>query len=150
MNAVSAFSCSCVLSLSLSLYWIVSFPPLREREAISTSHCEHAGRAAVGPLASFLVLSACWSTTMFCRSSQDSRRLRRSACTLTQRNLILMSLYQLSNRSCTIAMRSQSPFVLKNILSMIGLFAANTADSLSHRNRTDLILIRPDLKSVLW
>jgi hypothetical protein len=59
-----------------------------------------------------------------------------------------MSLHQLSNRSCTVAMRSQSPFVLKNILSVIGLFSARTDDSLSHRNRTDLILIRPDLKSV--
>jgi hypothetical protein len=61
---------------------------------------------------------------------------------------MFISLQQLSNRSCTVATRSQSPFVLKHILSLMGLFAAKTADSLSHRNRTDLILIRPDLKSV--
>jgi hypothetical protein len=56
-----------------------------------------------------------------------------------------MLLHHLSKRSCTVAMRSQSPFVLKNIMSVMGLFVANIDDSLSHRNRTDMILIWPDL-----
>jgi hypothetical protein len=143
MDAASALSCNCVLSLSF--FWLVSFPPLRERDAISTSH---SGHTTIAPLASLLVLSACWSTSMFNHSSRDRGLFRRSTCYLTQRNLMFTSLHQLSNRSCTVAMRYQYPFVLKNILSVMGLFAANTADSLSHRNRTDLILIRPGLKSV--
>jgi hypothetical protein len=146
MKVVSVLLCTCVFSCSL--YWLVSLPPRRDREAISISQCAHAGRTAVAPLVSLLVLSACWPTAMFNHSSRDRGRFNRSACPLTQLNFMFMPLHQLSTRSCTIAIRSQSPFVLKNVLSVMGRFAANAADSLVHRNRTDRILMRPDLKRV--
>jgi hypothetical protein len=61
---------------------------------------------------------------------------------------MFMALHQSPSKSRTVAMRSQSPLVLKNMLSVMGRFAASTANSLSHRNRTDRRLIRPNLKIV--
>jgi hypothetical protein len=143
VKAVNALLCNCVFSCTL--YWLVSLPPLWDEEATSIFQWTHAGRAAVAPLVLLLVLLAWRSTTMFNDSSHDKGRFNRSTCLLTQLNFMFISLHQLSNRSCTVTIGSQSPFVLKHMLSVMGLFAANTADSLSHRNCTDHILMRPDL-----
>jgi hypothetical protein len=146
MKVVSALLCNCVFSCSL--YWLVSLLPLRDMEEISISQWAHAVRAAVASLTSLLVFSVYWSTTIFNRSSCDRGRFNRSACPLNQLNVMFMSLHQLPNNLCTIANRSESPFVLKNKLSVMGNVAANTAESLSHRNCTHQKLIRPDLKRV--
>jgi hypothetical protein len=80
---------------------------------------------------------------MFSLLSLVSGRSMRPACPFTQWKLNAMSLHHRTIMYWIVTMRSQLHVVLWKILSVFGLLAAVTADSLSHKNRTDHIFIVP-------
>jgi hypothetical protein len=85
---------------------------------------------------------------MFSLSSLVSGRSMRSAFHFTQWKLNAIPLHHHTIRSWKVTMRSQSHFVLWKILSVFGLLAEVTADSLSHKNCTDRICMVPARNNV--
>jgi hypothetical protein len=90
----------------------------------------------------------CISASMFSISYLVSGWSMRSACPFIQWKLNAIPLHHHIIRSWIVTMRSHSHFVLWKILSVFGLLAAVTADSLSHMNLNDHIFMVPAQNNV--
>jgi hypothetical protein len=80
---------------------------------------------------------------MLSLSTLDSGSSMRYVCSFTQWKLNAITLHNRTMRSWIITMRFRSHFVLWKILLDLGLLAAVTADSLSHKNLTDRLWMIP-------
>jgi hypothetical protein len=91
---------------------------------------------------------ACRSASMFSLSYLVSGRSMISTYPFMKWKLNAIPLHHHMIRSWIVTMRYQSYFVLWKILSIFGLLDAVTADSLSHKNRTDCIFMVPARNNV--
>jgi hypothetical protein len=122
--------------------------PRMKSDASLMSQWGQLGRAAIVPHTCARMTSACMSASMLSLSYLVSGRSMRPVCPLTQWKLNAIPLQHRAMRSWIVTMRSQSHFVLWNILSDFGFRAAVTADSLSHINLIDRMFKVPDRHSV--
>jgi hypothetical protein len=93
-------------------------------------------------------MSACRPASMFSFSSLVIGRYMIYTCHFTQWKINAIPLHHRTIRSWIVTMRSQSHFVLWKILSVFGLLAAVTADSLLHKNHTDCLFMVPAQNNV--
>jgi hypothetical protein len=118
--------------------------PRMNSAQVSLSHRPAYDLALLGPLAFCRNISHCLSAITLSLSSRFSSRLRSSACPFTQSYVMSRPRHQFSCRSLIVLTKLWSTSMRWKMLSVSGLLVERTADSLSHRNVAEAMLIRPD------
>jgi hypothetical protein len=100
--------------------------------------------AILKPIACYRNISHCSSVITLSLSAQFSSWLRSSACPFTQSCVMSRPRHQFSCRSLIVLTKLWSPSMWWKMLSVSSLLVDRTADSLSHINMAEAMLIRPD------
>jgi hypothetical protein len=127
---------------------LVILLPRMNSAQVSPSHIPVDDLALLGPVACWRTKSHCSSAITLNLSAWFSSRLRSSACPFTHSYVISRPHHQFSCKSLIVLTKSWSPSMWWKILSASGLLVDRTADSLSHINVADAMLMRPDLLRV--
>jgi hypothetical protein len=115
---------------------------------VSLSHMSVEDLTLLGPRACRRTRSHCSFDITLSLYARFNSRLRSSACPFTHSYVVSRPRHQFSCRSLIVLIKSWSPSMRSKILSVSGMLVDRTADSLSHRNVDDDMLMRPDLLRV--